>query len=109
MLHPLRSGRSLISAVTYFPACSHTCVRAKHGRSASSSRPRSASTPAAPILTAAAAFDSVVSTNKGIDRRLPFYARQHPPAADPLIKIPSAAAVLGEVIASARDSDEAIA
>ena len=26
-------GSSLISAATYLPACSHTCVRAKHGRS----------------------------------------------------------------------------
>jgi hypothetical protein len=58
----------------------------------SSSRPRSSSTPATPILMAAAAFDSVVSTNKGIGRRLPLYARQHPPPqtcrSDPQVRLP---------------------
>src|SRR6266536_6318187 len=71
MAHPLRSGTSLISADMYLPACSHTCVRAKHGRSDSSSRPRSRRAVPAPILTAAAAFDSFVSTNTWTDRRLP--------------------------------------
>src|ERR1035441_9756129 len=80
MLHPFRSGRSLITAATYLPACSHTSVRAKHGRSDSSSRARSPSAVPAPILTAAAAFDSVVSTNIWIDRRLPLYAHPNNPA-----------------------------
>ena len=31
--HPFRDGRSLTSADTYLPACSHVCVRAKHDRS----------------------------------------------------------------------------
>ena len=39
---------------------------------------------AALILTAAAAFDSVVSTNTWIDRRLPLYARHHSPAGQAL-------------------------
>src|SRR5580692_9973136 len=91
MAHPLRSGMSLITAATYLPACSHTCVRAKHGRRDSSTRARSLSTAPALILTAAAAFDSVVSTNNGIGRRLPLYAR---PAA-PQVRTLSAAAVLG--------------
>jgi hypothetical protein len=43
----------------------------------------------APIVTAAAAFDPVVSTNNGIDRRLPFM----PAARDPQVRTPSAAAV----------------
>src|SRR5580700_3927665 len=90
MLHPFRSGRSLITAATYLPACSHTCVRAKHGRSDSSRPARSLSAVPAPILTAAAAFDSVVITNTWIDRRLPLYAR---PAA-PQVRPASAAAVL---------------
>ena len=30
---PFRDGRSLASADTYLPACSHVCVRAKHDRS----------------------------------------------------------------------------
>src|SRR5713101_4993094 len=90
MLHPFRSGRSLITAATYLPACSHTCVRAKHGRSSPDSSPRFSSASPAPILTAAAAFDSVVSTNTWIDRRLPLYAR---PAA-PQVRPSSAAAVL---------------
>jgi hypothetical protein len=58
MLHPFHSGRSLITAATYFPACSHTCVRAKHARSDSRTRPRSSNAVRMPILTAAAAFDS---------------------------------------------------
>jgi hypothetical protein len=45
MLHPFTLGNSLTSADTYFPACSHGSVRAKHGRSSPSSsfRFRSAS------------------------------------------------------------------
>jgi hypothetical protein len=35
---PFRDGRSLASADTYFPACSHVCVRAKHDRSMSLAR-----------------------------------------------------------------------
>ena len=31
--HPFRTGRSLARADTYFPDCSHVCVRAKHDRS----------------------------------------------------------------------------
>ena len=57
MLHPFRSGRSLITAATYLPACSHTSVRAKHGRSAPSSPARSRNAACAPILTAAAVLD----------------------------------------------------
>jgi hypothetical protein len=38
MLHPFTRGSPPASAATYLPACSHTCVRAKHGRS-DSSRP----------------------------------------------------------------------
>src|ERR1019366_5123222 len=45
MLHPLRSGSSLITAAVYLPACSHGSGLAKHGRrrSSSSARFRSAS------------------------------------------------------------------
>jgi hypothetical protein len=89
MAHPLRSGTSLISADMYLPACSHTCVRAKHGRSDSSSRPRSRRAVPAPILTAAAAFDSFVSTNTWTDRRLPLC-----PPTTPQVRPSSAAAVL---------------
>src|SRR5712691_8494356 len=100
MLHPFRSGRSLITAATYLPACSHTCVRAKHGRSSPDSSPRFSSASPAPILTAAAAFDSVVSTNTWIDRRLPLYAR---PAA-PQVRPSSAAAVLGDLLRVLQDA-----
>ena len=63
IVHPFRLGRSLTSADMYFPACCHVCVRAKQPRSPliSSACLRAASP--APILAAAAAFDSFVSTN----------------------------------------------
>ncbi len=57
MLHPFRSGSSLITAAVYLPACSHGPVRAKHGRSSASSSFRLRSASPAPILTAAAASD----------------------------------------------------
>ena len=62
MLHPLRSGSSLITAAAYLPACSHGSVRAKHGRSSCSSSARFRSASPAPILAAAAASDSVLVT-----------------------------------------------
>jgi hypothetical protein len=62
MLHPFTRGSSLTSADTYLPACSHGCVRAKHGRSSSSSSFRFRSASPAPILTAAAASDFVLVT-----------------------------------------------
>ena len=60
---PFRDGRSLASADTYLPACSHVCVRAKHDRSRPSRADRSRTALPAPILAAAAAFDSFVLTN----------------------------------------------
>jgi hypothetical protein len=62
-VHPLRFGKSLITAAVYLPACSHGSTRAKHGRSRSSSSPRIRRPSPAPILAAAAASDSVVRTN----------------------------------------------
>jgi hypothetical protein len=44
-------------------ACSHGCVRAKHGRSRSTSSARFRRASAAPILAAAAAFGFVVLTH----------------------------------------------
>src|SRR5712692_1578791 len=43
MLHPFTRGSPPASAATYLPACSHTSVRAKHGRSDSSRPARSRS------------------------------------------------------------------
>jgi hypothetical protein len=63
IVHPFRFGISLASADTYLPACCQVCVRAKHGRSRSSSSARFRLARPAPILTAAAAFDSFVLTN----------------------------------------------
>ena len=48
IVHPFRLGSSLTSAATYFPACSHVCVRAKHDRSRPSRSARSR-TPARPL------------------------------------------------------------
>jgi hypothetical protein len=48
--------------LTYFPACSHGSVRAKHGRSSPTSSFRFRSASPAPILTAAAASDFVLVT-----------------------------------------------
>ena len=62
MLHPFRSGNSLITAAAYLPACSHGSVRAKHGRSSASSSSRLRSASPAPILTAAAASDFALVT-----------------------------------------------
>jgi hypothetical protein len=61
--HPLRAGSSLASADTYFPACSHVCARAKHCFSRPSSSTRFRHARPAPILAAAAAFDSYVITS----------------------------------------------
>ena len=63
IVHPFRFGRSLTRPATYLPACSHSSTRPKHGRSRPSSSPRFRRPRTAPILTAAAAFDSVVLTN----------------------------------------------
>ena len=62
MLHPFTRGNSLASADTYLPACSHGSVRAKHGRSSSSSSSRLRSASLAPMLTAAAASVLVLVT-----------------------------------------------
>ena len=63
IVHPFRLGSSLTSADTYFPACCHVSVRAKHARSAPISSARFRAASPAPILAAAAAFDSFVLTN----------------------------------------------
>ena len=63
IVHPFRSGSSLTSAATYFPACSHGPVRTKHHLSAPSSSIRFRSASPAPMLTAAAASDFVVFTH----------------------------------------------
>jgi hypothetical protein len=63
IVHPFCLRRSHITAAAYLPACSHGSVRAKHGRSSPSSSARFRRPSAAPILAAAAAFDSVVFTN----------------------------------------------
>src|SRR5580698_129256 len=60
---PFRDGRSLATAFTYFPACSHVCVRAKHDRSPLISTDRSSSARLDPILAAAAAFGLLVLTS----------------------------------------------
>jgi hypothetical protein len=62
IVQPLRSGSSLITAAAYLPACSHGPVRAKQGRSNSSSSARFRSASPAPILTAAAASFLVLVT-----------------------------------------------
>ena len=63
IVQPFRDGRSLTSADTYFPACSHVCVRTKHDRSSSIRADLSRSARRAPILAAAAALSSFVVTN----------------------------------------------
>ena len=63
IVHPFRRGIWLITAAAYLPACSHGCVRAKHGRNPSSSSARFRCASAAPILAAAAALDFVVVTH----------------------------------------------
>src|SRR6185437_1899590 len=45
-VQPFRDGKSLTSAFTYFPACSHVCVRAKHDRTS----PSGQTSPAAPAV-----------------------------------------------------------
>jgi len=60
---PFRDGRSLASALRYFPACSHVCVRQKHDRSSPIRADLSRSARPAPILAAAAALFSFVLTN----------------------------------------------
>src|SRR5690242_2261883 len=61
--HPFRDGSSLAIAFTYFPACCHVCVRAKHDLSPLIRADRSRNATRAPILAGAAAFDSFVLTN----------------------------------------------
>ena len=63
IVHPFRFGISLTSADTYFPACCHVSVRAKHALSAPISSARFRTASPAPILAAAAAFDSFVLTS----------------------------------------------
>ena len=63
IVQPFRDGRSLASAFMYFPACSHVCVRAKHDRSSPIRADLSRSARRAPILAAAAALSSFVSTS----------------------------------------------
>ena len=65
-----RDGRSLASADTYFPACSHVCVRTKQDRSSPIRADLSRTARPAPILAAAAALDSYVLTSNMIPRRL---------------------------------------
>src|SRR6266702_1012520 len=60
--HPFRDGRSLASADTYLPACSHVWVRVKHDRSSPIRADRSRTALRAPILAAAAAPGSLVLT-----------------------------------------------
>src|SRR5579863_2081029 len=59
---PFRDGRSLASADTYLPACSHVCVRSKHDRSSPIRADLSRTARRDPILAPAAAFDSSVFT-----------------------------------------------
>ena len=63
IVQPFRDGSSLTSADTYFPACSHVCVRTKHDRSSPIRADRSRTARRAPILAAAAALSSFVVTN----------------------------------------------
>ncbi len=63
IVHPFRLGSSLASADTYFPAYCHVSVRTKHDLKSPSSSTRFRTASPAPILAAAAAFDSVVLTN----------------------------------------------
>ena len=79
--HPFRDGSSLASAFTYFPACSHVWTRAKHGRSASIRADLSRTARRAPILAAAAAFDSFVSTTH--DRQAAALTSQESPQPRP--------------------------
>ena len=60
---PFRTGRSLASADTYFPACSHVCVRTKHDRRRPIRTDRSSTARRAPMLAAAAAPLSFVLTS----------------------------------------------
>jgi hypothetical protein len=62
MLHPFRSGTSLITAEVYLPACSHGSIRAKHGRISASSSACFRSSSPVPILTAAAASELALVT-----------------------------------------------
>jgi hypothetical protein len=50
----------LVTALTYFPACSHGSTRTKHDRSSPASSARFRRPSLAPILAEAAAVDSVV-------------------------------------------------
>ncbi|HEY1819333.1 MAG TPA: hypothetical protein VGG83_05345 [Trebonia sp.] len=62
--HPFTDGRSLASADTYLPDCSHVCVRAKHGRSSPIRADLSRTALRDPVLAAAAAPGSLVLTGK---------------------------------------------
>jgi hypothetical protein len=96
-VHPLRDGNSLASADRYFPACTHVCVRVKHGRSAPSSTDRSRNARRAPILAAAAALHSFVLTNNmiagGCDHvtgipAAPCIPQRQTPTSDPNWRLP---------------------
>ena len=63
MLQPFRFGRPLITALTYFPACSHGSARTNDGLISASSSARFRWLSPALILTAAAASVFVVLTN----------------------------------------------
>jgi hypothetical protein len=63
IVHPFRFGSSLASADMYLPACCHVSVREKHRRRAPISSARLRTARPAPILAAAAAFDSFVITS----------------------------------------------
>src|SRR5262249_15682492 len=80
IVHPLRLGKSLTSAPTYLPACSHGSARTKHGRSSPSSSPRFRGATAAPILAAAAAFGLLVVTDAGSKGGCVLSPRQPHPA-----------------------------
>jgi len=59
---PLRADRSLITARTYFLACTNSSIRLKHGRSRSSSASRFRPASSAPILAPATAFVFLFAT-----------------------------------------------
>jgi hypothetical protein len=63
MLQPFRLGRPLLTAPTYFRACSRGSTRANDGLISASSSARFRRPSPAHKLTAAAAFDPVVFTN----------------------------------------------
>ncbi len=61
IVNPFRVASPLITALTYFRACTHGSTRAKHTRSSPASSARFCWPSPAPILTAAAAFGFVLT------------------------------------------------